>query len=447
MSRGLITGIIQTENKPVIFSVKENEFEFTFMTDSIYSFSKRNIPTKVPSENEFIFGKTHGNHDIAIYTGNIELEVLGSRCLNTSAYIKSTSNLTETSLKGYEGISFHGGTLNTVFDMNAMDMEWEEGKIIVKCIDDSIRIVVETNKYNMEIDIYSVLREQMGISGNSISNSETVLMLKFDKEQPLNMLFEHYNRIKELLSFMTFRENVGFEKIFLLKNELDRPYLSSFAEVYIRNETEIENKDCIRNITFEDLGESQSSLIKLFYDAEDKKQSLSLGFIPSCERDRIHMNNTKIRAICSALECELSFIDDIKTEENKLLDELIRTVKKSIKDFRKEHDGLGNDTYNLISSNIKYWSLPLAEKLCALYHKYEEEIEILNISGIRITDEGIKEFVKYRNDITHGKHRIPNIQISITAYYMCGIIYCCILERIGIDRVLIKEWCKSKILQ
>lgn len=447
MSKELITGVIPTETKPVIFSVKPNEYDFCFMTDSVYSFNTDNIPIKIPARDGFICGKTHENRNIAIYLGNLSFEVFGSGGLNTSAYVQAASNVYDTDIMEYEAICFKGGTLNNVFHINGMKFDHLDGNTVVKHNDDSINCVVEMNDYNMKLDIHSVTNERRGIRGNSINNSEVILTLEFNKPQPLITLFNHYNRMKDLLSFMTFRENVGFEKIALLKTHPEINHLTHSADVFIRSDLKETNKDYFHNIGFKDLGNSLPNLVKLFYDSEDKKQSLSLGFFPSNDRDRNIMNNTKIRAICSALECELGFVEDIKAEENVLLDELIEVARSTIKDYRHSHPGLSNDTYNLIFSSMKHWSFSLAEKLCALYHKYEQEMLILNKSDIIITEDAIKDFVKYRNDITHGKHRVLDMHVALTAECMCGLVYCCILERIGVDKEKIIDLCRHSILQ
>ena len=100
-----------------------------------------------------------------------------------------------------------------------------------------------------------------------------------------------------------------------------------------------------------------------------------------------------------------------------------------------------------IFGNIKFWMLPAAEKICALFHKYDEEMLILNQSAIIIDDDAIKAFVIYRNDITHGSHRVLDVKIAITAHCLAGLVYCCLLERIGVERSRILEWCKDKILR
>lgn len=187
--------------------------------------------------------------------------------------------------------------------------------------------------------------------------------------------------------------------------------------------------------------------MKIIYEDKDNSKSISLGFIPLNDADFYVMTNEKIKNICTALECEFSFIPEVvENDKNETIDSLMKTVDKVVKEFRNDHKELSNDVYSLIFSDIKRWSFPAKEKFCALWHKYEQKMLMLNNSTITVTDKMIEETVKFRNDITHGKHRVLNNKIALTAHYLSGLVYCCILERIGLDREKIIELCKEKIL-
>ena len=182
-----------------------------------------NKSIELQTEDGFLIGKTHNNHQIAIYVGSKTFLILNARYLRTSTYVISKSNVNETSLEKFDGIKFVGGTLNRLFSRNSMEREYIENGLQVKAYDDTRTYIV----------------------------------------------------------------------------------------------------------------------------------------------------------------------------------------------------------------NIKFWTLPAAEKICALFHKYDEEMLILNQSAIIIDDDAIKAFVIYRNDITHGSHRVLDVKIAITAHCLAGLVYCCLLERIG----------------
>lgn len=444
--RDTLTGIIQTDVKPIVFSATNNNYTYTFMNDVVYSVGEKNTPINIPVEDGFIYGKTHDNYDIAIYLGNKKYEIITTGIVNTAAYVKSTVNTYTENIKTFEALQFCGGTLNEIFDISGINTEYKDGKIIVTHNDDVIEYTFDTDFGKIVISINSTVQEHNGVKGHSINNNDVILTLSFESPQPIRSVFEHYNKMKDLLSFMTFRKNVGFNEVKLLNTQPEIHMLLKTAEVHIYNKYEPSSKSYFNNLTFSDLGDTLPRLLSLLYQQKDETYSILLGFIPDDDNDRNHMNDKKIKAICSALECELSFAKDIDMQKNDVINKLIDEVKNFVKTFRKENPGLSNDTYSLISSSIGNWSQPLSEKLCLLYHKYEQEINSLNETDFIISDVEIKAFVKYRNHITHGRNRTPDMAIGVTAFYLCGLIYCSILERIGISRDKIKEFCAEKIL-
>ena len=147
--------------------------------------------------------------------------------------------------------------------------------------------------------------------------------------------------------------------------------------------------------------------------------------------------------ICSALECELSFINDLAPTEEKNLQNLINDVKKGIKAHRKGSNRLTDKTYDLIFSNIRTWSMTASNKICKLYHRYEKELSFFDPEGT-INDERILAYVYYRNGITHGSFRVMDHEIASTAYVLQALVYCCLLTRIGVSREDIFRLCRMK---
>ena len=74
-------------------------------------------------------------------------------------------------------------------------------------------------------------------------------------------------------------------------------------------------------------------------------------------------------------------------------------------------------------------------------------MQLLNPKPMNLTDGMIEEFVKYRNKIMHGSYRILNYNVAITAHVLSGLVYCCLLKRIGVSDASILEWCSTKILK
>lgn len=119
-------------------------------------------------------------------------------------------------------------------------------------------------------------------------------------------------------------------------------------------------------------------------------------------------------------------------------------VKSFVKDHRNGNEQLSEKTYSLIFSSIRNWEISASDRIWALYCQYRTEMEILNQTNMPIGDNEISSFVKYRNSITHGSYRVLNQEIAATAYLLQGLVYCCLLTRIGVDRDKVTLLCRNK---
>ena len=85
--------------------------------------------------------------------------------------------------------------------------------------------------------------------------------------------------------------------------------------------------------------------------------------------------------------------------------------------------------------------------------KYSEEIDLMAISrygegtGIQIDSTKVKEFVDYRNGITHNSSRPLNQSVTSTAFLLSGVVYCCVLERIGVSKTQIQKLCTKGMIR
>ena len=46
----------------------------------------------------------------------------------------------------------------------------------------------------------------------------------------------------------------------------------------------------------------------------------------------------------------------------------------------------------------------------------------------------IEKLVIYRNDITHGRYRVNNLDVACATLCLMALVYCCILTRIGMKK-------------
>lgn len=96
----------------------------------------------------------------------------------------------------------------------------------------------------------------------------------------------------------------------------------------------------------------------------------------------------------------------------------------------------------MIFTSISHWSQSACDKVCYLYHEYEDIIS--SMFSIDNPEDSINYFIKYRNSITHGGQMVVDGNIHKTAQFLCVLVYCCILGRIGMDHEHIRRVCRNK---
>lgn len=425
--------------------IKTGEVNFNFYLDNYTATFMKTDSSYVELNGLFVYGRTFNYKQIAIYKGENTISFTNTKRLNTNAYIVATDNALETKWDTFDYIEFIGGTLRNLFFCRGLQEEREAGRLIHFFQDDSKQYEFQIEDTACSLEISSITTQTFKITGNQLLNDNVRLRLRFGTQQPLEKVFSYIQKMKAMLSFMTFRKNVGFDEINLGHNQ--RKW--SKMRVFLKEDTAYTEKQIMRNITFSDLGKAVGKLASIVFNNVDKKPSYEINFLPESDQNIGWINNDKIRLICSALECELEFVQDLNLSQNEELKGLIRLVKKTVKNYRKSSHKLADKTYDLIFSSIQHWSMSASDRICTLYHCYANEMCALaesttNPSETKLSDKDIQEFVKYRNNITHGSYRVMDTRIATTAFMLQGLVYCCILNRIGIDKAEIYRLCQNR---
>lgn len=128
-----------------------------------------------------------------------------------------------------------------------------------------------------------------------------------------------------------------------------------------------------------------------------------------------------------------------------MLSELIISAKKCVKDFRKTHEGISTSTYDNIFTSIGFWSFSAKDKIQILWDIHKEAMNVLTKDIQEYYSLDISTFVKYRNRITHGAEMQATEEVAAIAYALRGLVYCCVLKRIGIKEEEIVKLCQHQI--
>lgn len=433
-----INGIIYSNKGKIVFSA--NGFSFTFMNSQ----PKDGPVILNVDECGYIWGTTYDNKIIAIYAEK-DMEIKGERVLNTWNYIVSRSTMCIDVMKRFKMIRFKNGIIKTVFPCNALHERLdnvEKGTLVYEINKDCTQCEINVNQKTTLWRFSSIVNQKNSITeGNMLSNSDSILEILFDEEQELRSLNKYINYVHSLCAFLTFRDNIGYEKISLLYDEY-----YEFAECFIKYPEQLVVRDFMSIINIRCLEENILEKIILNILAVDKEHNgLPIPIIPKDDRDAVMIDVGKIRTICSVLEMELDN-GGVTIETSAEMNNLISSVKDLIKDIRKSSK-LSPKTFDYIFGNISHWGQPLAEKVWSAWNQHYEEVQILmDVYNIKIDEKKIQEFVKARNSMTHAGATDISTELAETSFILMGLIYCCTMTRLGISREQIKDIMRRRLI-
>lgn len=174
----IITGIIETESGNIIFSAEN--FKFTFMNPD---FSNKCVAVKV-DESGYIYGRTFDEKVIAIYSRE-NIEINGTRILNTWNYIVSKQYMPKQSMQSFDGIGFKNGAIKTIYPCNGLhkDIEKSSGNILTYRIEKDCKEYRLIHKEKSVIwQFTSIVNQRMSLEeGDSVSNSDAILNLNYSR--------------------------------------------------------------------------------------------------------------------------------------------------------------------------------------------------------------------------------------------------------------------------
>lgn len=436
-SKNPITGVINTDDVTYCFHLSDY---CMLLLDNEVNHSYINATLR-PVDG-FAQAMTHGGSKILMHVGSHDFTVVNTMKINLSSYIVSTTNVLDYDISYFEGVEFVGGTLLKLKMPMGMKFAYDvdAAKQYIEHVDDSQTFSFSTDDFSCKVTIGSYTSEHHGLTGATLTNGNIYFKMEFDKPQTTSKAYLHYNKVRELLSFLANRCDVGFDEMYLLQKDENHPgMMCRVAQVFIKREKELTKKDIYHNLEFGMLGDSLGNLLRTLYIPKEH----SLSIYPESDRRSTIITNDMVRGVCSALECELNFVKGIEAKEAEKIERLVKSIKKVIKEHRKSEDKLEDKTYSLIHGSMSHWSLSASDRIKALFHMYDPEMTILNESRFVISDEEIDAFVKYRNQITHGTYRVLEPVIAGTTHLLAGLVYCCVLTRIGIPREKITQWCED----
>ena len=189
-------------------------------------------------------------------------------------------------------------------------------------------------------------------------------------------------------------------------------------------------------VSFDRLGDGFANLLRIVYNSKENSPSYSLGFIPRNDDEQWSITDDTVRTITSALECEIQAQKDLQINQSPELFALCKSVKQLIRDHKEHHHDnpvISDETYNMVFNSIGNWTNATSERIIALFHKFDSEMNLYFQEDDRINEADIRALVKYRNSITHGNYREMTPEIRKTVIVMKLLVYTSLLSRIGVS--------------
>lgn len=428
------TGFVIQDNEKIYFHAQEKVFNFITEGAGIFAeLEKRTIK----SPDHFLYGYTTDGYQVAIYTGYEERNISANYKIRADIYFVSRANMCSYDMTKFQAIEFAGGTLNNLYQQTKITMHYDEE---LKCF---VKTYPESKKeYTIKIkdmDCKLILRNVP--SESRPSDMDLIARYEFQREMPLVTVKLVYKVLMEICRFMTNRMNVGFDEVRLFQIDDETGKWLRFTDGFIDYQCErFTEKSYKQNILFDDLNDCMMELHSIVSSDTEGKATYLFDFYADSDKDYYVLSGDKIKNICSSIECELDFVKDLGDDENENLINLIRMVKSVIRKHRKSKNKLENKTYDMIGSSMSHWGMANSRKIFLLYKKYECYMDILKEKAkLSCDEEDIAAFVKFRNDITHGRYRTMDSVIAETSYTLMALAYCSFLKRIGIQEAELKN--------
>lgn len=312
------TGVLECEKGSASFYV--DDFSFCIMNNIMKKVTNRFGETynaadflfTLKKQGNFLIGSTTDGKSIAIYAKNCLDNIPVSRCtFRTSTYIIQDAICNESFGYSFDAIQLEGGTLSSLFSNKFVHVNYSDNGYLVKDNEFELTGNLLWNNQNVTIRAGWFTSEQNQPRKLEISTNNPYFRFEFSTPVNLDDALLHVEKARELMSFLSYRDNVEFDRIIFQRkrhfnsNEIqERIYYSDDAHTFINYGFELTEKESYHCICFDEIGNATFKLLSMFYDISDYNPIRHLGFIPKSDKESHLMTPADIREIATFLECE-----------------------------------------------------------------------------------------------------------------------------------------------
>ena len=456
------SGVLDCEQGGATFY--EENYKFRIMNNVPFkaTSSRTEDYSKLAQSNKYFHGTTHDGSDIAVYCGSRTMPPIRTVAIfSSNVYAIQKGNLETCNWEKIDAIEFRGGTLDSLFFSIDSPYELVNGAVQLSAPKSPFCFSFDYNGSCIYVKSGNQAHETYDLNRVELIGRTRYLTLQFSEPISFGAVPFHIEKIKTLLSFMTFRQNVDFDEIALQEKTSFPPLLMDTALVYSKGSSTVTQKKAPNNICFNDFDVTLSSLIELIYCEQKNNPFSFMNFVPEDDKGLGRVTNDMVKGIVTCLECEIARLkksDDITSaiqdnkndtyiQEELRLQSLVKELQKVAKDFQKKNGKFSKKTNDMICGRLKYMTIADADKVCLFYVKYQKFIrKLFDKFEIVPTEDDIQNLIIYRNRTTHGTQAVLDEHIVTTALYLTGLIYCMILHSIGIDDKNLEQLCSRHFL-
>lgn len=406
-----------------IFSNNGNEYSFVMSDFEItILYNGKNIEEKeiIPEE-----GYIHvESYDCKRYLIAISksVKIIFSVNVIFDFYIESYNDMISYE---FSGIEFLGGSINDIIAKNRLGIPKNKKGVFEVPYDENEQV----KKYNIQSDnltavltLNSLIDATLDFEEGKEIIADGNKYIELHLELKLNEVVKHFNYIIRIIKILTYRDNVGDFKTFLLKEDkrvAECHY--KFRNMYKSNKRRGESI-CLDWLNEEQINKLFSVILK------SDKYGFSIDFLQTDEK--MHdVEKERIINLVTGIESLLNIIqEDFASKHAELI--------KSLKSIINNDSSLDVKEKNDINGYISHINKGIKDRIKEEFNKNKETLEKwmkLHAMEIDNRDSIIDDMIEYRNHHVHNDIGDLTPELANNSTLFDIMIYCFLLKYIGLD--------------
>lgn len=345
----------------------------------------------------------------------------------------------------FHAITCYGGNINYVYNpATAVDRSFfkrpsADGITEIKIhpfsdYSHSVDLFVDGEHVVLTISVAQSWNDEEHRDAVSLGDLNSFIRLSFEKTHDIDEILKYYQLIKTLVSILTRQNNIRFD-VYLSQKGVDNLLFETAICRIFDNYENYSTRDCDHVISIDSILDCLPCLIEKIIN-HDTDPLIVLLPDNSIRTNQISITN--IQDLCTALEVAYDW-EGIKRDKDRLIEELKKKIKETIKEFVNEHSEINVQDETTITSSFQYLSCNLKQKILTLYDENCEMIDwiIEKYNLPLVNKDNVASFVRLRNNKTHSG--LVDFSDSVDLYVpLFALVYVCLFKHIGIpnDKIL-----------